>query len=468
MMRSWIVWLVLVVAVSIPLQLSAQNQVLVLEGGTLIDGTGKAPVNDAVVVIEGSRIKAVGVKGKISYPQNAQVIKTEGRTILPGLVDSHIHLKDYMAPMFLRYGVTTVGDTNNHTEWSIQQREALKTGKIKGPRLFISGVAAGGPPADEARVSNPSKQQGFDAYTRPGSDGLPVFAIALHTVDESRSYVRSLLAHHVDMVKVDLGLTQDQLRAIIEEAKKGGVPVVGHSQNIEKAAQVGLKYMEHTDTLGRAILEEMGGPQKVKEGGANPERLMDTSRFDALIAFMVKQGVYVNPTMVARWRASTPRGEEITQAAKQVIRDPGLAFVPAETRESWAKAGGRPDMETYKKVAEFLKKYSDAGGKVIAATDAGMLPGLSLHYEMQMLADAGIPAMKALQAGTLWGAESIGQAKDLGSVEPGKLADITIIEGNPLSDLAATKNVKMVIKDGKVLDTTYDPKFQNPFPRPTK
>src|SRR5689334_9750798 len=123
MMRSWIVWLVLVVAVSIPLQLSAQNQVLVLEGGTLIDGTGKAPVNDAVVVIEGSRIKAVGVKGKISYPPNAQVVKTEGRTILPGLVDSHIHLKDYMAPMFLRYGVTTVGDTNNHTEWSIQQRE---------------------------------------------------------------------------------------------------------------------------------------------------------------------------------------------------------------------------------------------------------------------------------------------------------------------------------------------------------
>ncbi len=468
MVRSWILSIVLLATVSIPLQLLAQNQTLVLEGGTLIDGTSKAPINDAVVVIEGSRIKAVGVKGKVSYPQNARIIKTEGRTILPGLVDSHIHLKDYMAPMFLRYGVTTVGDTNNHTEWSIQQREALKTGKIKGPRLFVSGVAAGGPPADAGRVSNPSKQEGFNAYTRPGSDGLPVFAIALYTVDEGRSYVRSLLAHHVDMIKVDLGLTQDQLHAIIEEAKKGGVPVVGHSQNIEKAAQVGLKYMEHTDTLGRAILEEMGGPEKVKEGGATPERLMDTSRFDALIAFMVKQGVYVNPTMVARWRASTPRGEEIAQAAKQVVKDPGLAFVPAETREYWTKAGGRPDAEAYKKVAEFLKKYSDAGGRVIAATDAGMLPGLSLHYEMQMLADAGIPPMKALQGGTLWGAESIGQAKDLGSVEPGKLADITIIEGNPLNDITATRNVRMVIKDGKVLDTAYDPKFQNHFPRPTK
>src|SRR5207244_12473351 len=106
-----------------------------------------------------------------------------------------------------------------------------------------------------------------------------------------------------------------------------------------------------------------------------------------------------------------------------------LAFVTAETRDSWAKAAGRPDSDAYKKVAEFLKKYSDAGGKVIAATDAGMLPGLSLHYEMQMLTDAGIPAMKALQGGTLWGAESIGQAKALGSVERGKLADITIMPG---------------------------------------
>lgn len=468
MMKPWIVGVVLVATALLPIQLIAQNQVLVLEGGTLIDGTGKAPISDAVVVIEGTRIKAVGVKGKISYPQTARVIKTDGRTILPGLVDSHIHLREYMAPMFLHYGVTTVGDTNNHTEWSIQQREALKTGKIKGPRLFVSGIAAGGPPEDARRVNNPSKQEGFDAYTRPSSDGRPTFAISLHTVDESRSYVRSLLSHHVDMVKVDLGLTQDQLRAIVEEAKKGGVPVVGHSQNIEKAAQVGLKYMEHTDTLGRAILEEMGGPEKVKEGGANPERLMDPSRFDALIAFMVKQGVFVNPTMVARWRASTPRGAEIAHAAAEVIKDPGVAFVPAETRESWVKAAGRADNESYQKVAEFLKKYSAAGGKVIAATDAGMLPGLSLHYEMQMLADAGIPPMKALQAGTLWGAESIGQAKDLGSVEPGKLADITVIEGNPLNDVSVTKNVRMVIKDGKVLDTTYDPKFQNPFPRPTK
>ena len=88
------------------------------------------------------------------------------------------------------------------------------------------------------------------------------------------------------------------------------------------------------------------------------------------------------------------------------------------------------------------------------------------HYEMQMLVDLGIPPMKAIQGATLWGAESIGQGKDLGTIERGKLADITVIEGNPLNDIAATKNIRIVIKDGKVLDTTYDPRFVNPIPRP--
>src|SRR5215813_13109390 len=147
MKRSWTGCIVLIAALLTALPALAQ-QVLVLEGGTLIDGTGRNPIHDAVVVIEGNRIKAAGAKGQVSYPKDAKVIKTDGKTILPGLIDGHIHLKDFMAPMFLHYGVTTFADTNNHTEWSIAQREALKTGKIRGPRLFVSGVAAGGPPAE--------------------------------------------------------------------------------------------------------------------------------------------------------------------------------------------------------------------------------------------------------------------------------------------------------------------------------
>jgi imidazolonepropionase-like amidohydrolase len=206
----------------------------------------------------------------------------------------------------------------------------------------------------------------------------------------------------------------------------------------------------------------------VKEGGSNPERLMDTSLFPALIQFMVKQGVFVNPTMFARWRTSTPRGEEWAKAATELIKDPNLAFVPQPVRDSWTLIARRDqDAEGYRKTAEFLRKYAEAGGKIIAGTDAGALPGLSLHYEMQMLTDAGIPPMKVIQAATLWGAESFGHGRELGSVEVGKIADFTIIEGDPLKDITATRNVRMVIKDGKVVDTSYDPHWVNAVPRPT-
>ena len=440
MIRLWSGCILLIAALLGPHHSYAQDRVLVLEGGTLIDGTGRGPVNEAVVVIEGTRIKAVGTRGQIAYPQNATVIRTEGRSILPGLIDSHIHLRDYMPQMFLRYGVTTVADTNNHTDWIILQREAWKSGKIKGPRLYVSGTAAAGPTAEVSATSHP-----------------------LQTVDEARTYVRGLVAMGVDILKVDLNLTIDQLRAITEEATKAGVTVVGHSQNIRKAAQAGLKYMEHTDTLGRAILEEMG-EGKLAEGGATPERLMDVNLFDPLIQLMVSQGVFLNPTMVARWRSSAPRGQEWANAAAEIIKDPALAFVPEDVRQSWTQLTGRgPDAEGYRKVQEF-RRYVNAGGKLLAATDAGFMPGLSLHYEMQMIVDAGISPIRAIQGATLWAAESIGKQKDLGTIEAGKLADITIVEGNPLTDIAATKNVRMVIKDGQVLDTTYEPGLSMRFP----
>jgi predicted amidohydrolase YtcJ len=126
MAKQWAVIFV-VLAFFAGTTLFGQSQALVLEGGTLIDGTGRNPISDAVVVIEGSRIQAVRTRGRVSYPRNARIVNTQGRTLLPGLIDSHIHLRDYMPPMFLPYGVTTVADTNNYTDWTIAQREALSS-----------------------------------------------------------------------------------------------------------------------------------------------------------------------------------------------------------------------------------------------------------------------------------------------------------------------------------------------------
>ena len=432
----------LVVVIASVIGLTAQQRALVLEGGTLIDGTGKAPLANAVIVVEGSRIKTVGVKGQVTYPANANVIRVDGRTILPGLIDGHVHLRDYQVPMFLPYGVTTIADIHNDTAWSIAQREALKSGRIKGPRLFVSG----------ARVTGP--------LGPPTTDGSYV-----RDVEEARAYVRKLKAAGVDHIKVDLTITDEQLRAVIEESRAAGLPLLGHTRNIKKAVDMGFRHMEHTDTMARALLEQEG--RQIPNGVA-PESLVDPKLFPPLIEYFVKQGVYVNPTLVLVWGASTDRARDWTAAAREVVKDPGLAFVPASAKEAWVREPGRA-RAGYANVKEFLQKYSAAGGKVLAATDTGcceqIVPGLSLHEEMQALTDVGIPPIKALQGATLWAAEVIGQQKDLGSVEPGKLADLTVIEGNPLADITATRHVRLVIKDGAVADTAYDPHWVNPVPR---
>jgi hypothetical protein len=123
----------------------AEAQTLVLQGGMLIDGTGRAPIADSIVVVDGDRIRAVGRRGQVAVPPGAQVIDTTGRTLLPGLVDMHLHLRGWQIPLFLAYGVTTAGDLYNDTQWILGQRALLKSGLMQGPRLFVAGRRVSGP-----------------------------------------------------------------------------------------------------------------------------------------------------------------------------------------------------------------------------------------------------------------------------------------------------------------------------------
>ncbi len=438
-----------------------QNQTLVIEGGTLIDGRGGPPVPNSVIVIQGSRIKAVGVKGKVTYPPGARVIQEEGKTILPGLIDSHIHFREWFPPMFLHYGVTTVYDTANPTDWIIAQRDMVNHGKMKGPRMFVTGLAVDGP-VERSDMNSGAQQGGYNTH--------------VVTVEEARAIVKNNIAQGVDLIKVHEGLTSELLKSAVDEAKSKGLAVVGHSENIRDATLAGLQFMEHTRPLWRAVIQaesqkKLDDIDEKKIESA--EYLMDTKYYAPLIKLMVSKGVFINPTLSGMWRSNNPRSEEWSKAAAELAKDPGLGFVPADVRQSWTRPGPKPDpehaaelAEGFKKVQEFVRQYAAAGGRLTAGTDVtGYVPGMSLSFEMQSLVDCGATTMQAIVAVTKWAAELAHKEKDLGTVEPGKVADIAVIDGDPLKDITAIRNVALVVKDGEVMDTAYDPKFVNPIPR---
>src|SRR5262245_20792419 len=185
-----------------------QSQPLVIEGGTLIDGSGGALVKHSVVIIEGSRIKAVGTKGSVTYPPQAKIIKADGMTVMPGLIDAHIHSLDFFPPLFLHYGVTTVCDTANPTQWVMAQRDALSKGKMKGPRMFVTGEVIDGP----------------DGST----DRRDEYRTHVSTPEQAHAIARKLLRDGVDALKVYQNLTPELLQPLTEEAHKAGTEAVGH------------------------------------------------------------------------------------------------------------------------------------------------------------------------------------------------------------------------------------------------
>lgn len=441
-----------------PFGAAAQERPLVLQGGTLIDGTGAPPIPDAVVIVDGKRIKAVGRNGQVAIPAGANVIDVKGRTILPGLVDMHLHLRGWKIPLYTPYGVTTTGDIHNDTQWILGQRALLQSGVMKGPRMFVSGGRLNGP--NGARLINAAGKIVEDpSYVK--------------TPEEARAYVRYLHALGVNYIKVDFSVTDEQLAAVADEASKFGLPVIGHINNIDTAMSYGIKQIEHLYGVFRAQLIREGKTPPANSPALGAGAGVDMKRLGPLIQKMVEQRVSLDIALY--WWVAPSVWDSVRPEIEKLAKDPGTAFVPEGEKAAWLADPAKSPMysaEGYKNTTDFLKQFAAAGGKFTIDTDgiegsrAGMVPpGLGTHVIMEGVAKMGIPTMKVIQATTLWPAEVMGVAKDYGSVEPGKAADFVIIQGDPLADIRATRNIQMVIMDGKVLDNKYDPKWVNPLPR---
>ena len=444
----------------------SQTSSLVIEGGTLIDGTGTAPKREAAIVIEGSKITAVGEKGKISYPQGARIIPASGKFILPGFIDMHVHWADWMPELFLAYGVTSAVDLAS-SDWTLLQREALWDGRMTGPRLF----AAHGP---------------FDGRLLwDRSNSIPV---------ETAQMVRRLIREagpgraKYALSKAYTELALDELQAMVEESHKVGRNVIAHlgSLDARQAAEAGVDALAHASGVALATItdpvktEELRAFEQLGMGVDFPLYLlyhafMDPAKVDELVGLLVRKKVRIEPDLIntARWAAKR-RQAWIAEDTK-FMQDPNLHYIPlnAFERAIYSKPLERMDgqqrqqlQKGYENLQSFLRKFVRAGGTVLAACDTASysIPGICFHRELELLVDAGLTPMQAIQAATASNAEFL-QESELGTVEPGKLADLIIVREDPLADIKNTNTVDTVIKDGKVMDTRYHADFVNPIPR---
>ena len=175
-----------------------QAATTVITGGTLIDGTGRAPLKNAVVIIEANKFTAVGKRGKLRVPAGARTINAAGKFIIPGLFDSHIHYRDYVPELFLAYGITSVIHMGNPADYILAQRDGINKGEIAGPRIFASG---------------PSLME----LEAPGSNPT----VPVGSADHVRETVRALIARGVDQITVNIDQDPDTFAVMAEEAHKG-------------------------------------------------------------------------------------------------------------------------------------------------------------------------------------------------------------------------------------------------------
>ena len=456
-----------------PTNVAAQAEepaTLVIEGGTLIDGNGGEPVPDVLIVIRGNKIEAVSRKGQAGYPAGAQVLQADEKFILPGLIDAHLHYAGFLAELLLAHGITSVFDIGGRGPVHTVRREAIARGRVLGPRIFVAVESLLGPP-----------KPGLVAYTRErGRQDRPL------TMEEAREAVKRAVAGGADLINIRRGLSQEVFQAAVAEAHRAGLPVVaqpiGPTVYGREAVLAGADVLEHAAGINISIAKD---PSKWKGWGEielhsldpRPFADMDDGKAAELIRLMVERNTYLELDLIGQGRGLHRKRNEWEVQDYELLQNPELAYIPEGTRHKWMSnyiefdAWEPADRERVKKgfqnMERFVGQFARAGGKVMTGTDTSAggwaVPGIGLHREMELLVEAGLTSMESIVAATRNPAEGYRVLDRVGTIEVGKLADLVIVNADPLQDIRNVQKIEWVIKDGKVIDRTYHRWFTDPF-----
>jgi hypothetical protein len=327
-------------------------------------------------------------------------------------------------------------------------------------------------PADEAAESQ------VPTVVRRGLD-------VIHRPEDAAAIVNRLKTAGGDCIKLNENFGGDLFPAVARAAQSAGLRVISHSWNVTDSIRWGIGGVEHMEGIAVATASSARAREAVQgmhlEAGHKNSALyqwMEPAEFERVIRELVERHVFVNPTLAFEWKALTDRSRTHEQEDLRLFSIPALSHVPLDDRlvilgqYHWPDGRRAEEIrqfkEGYRKVQQFLAQFVRAGGRIYAGTDssAATTPGLSLHHEMQLLVDAGLTPMQAIMAATSNGAAVLGLERTLGTVEKGKTADLVLVDANPLQEIANTTKIFRVIKDGRVVDTTYHADYEIPIRRP--
>ena len=419
-------------------QPESPSNITVIEGATVIDSVSETPLEDAVIVIEGDTIRSIGRRGSVEVPANARTVDASGKTIMPGMVNLHGHIgvtvgmgRDYEgfskervqrdANAYLYYGITHMLSLGIDREPMFEFLADQRAGRAGGARLYSAGI-------------------GFTVEgVRPGN------LTDVHypkTPEEAREQVREELAKNVDVIKmwVDDRLGRfpkfdpEIYAAIIDEAHQSNVKVFAH-----------MYYLEDAKELMRRGLDGLAHSVRDKEVDEEFLRLAKENGVTQLTTLAGHHGRFTyadGPTF---------------------LDDPGLAVLfPASvletvgSKEYQQEAAKRPGMATsrkeYANAAKNAATVAAAGIPIAVGTDSGSpghFPGLWEHREMELMVDAGLTPMQAIQAATINGAKFLGVDDRYGTLEPGKVADMIVLDADPLADITNSRKIDSVWMNGK-------------------
>ncbi len=422
---------------SLSQEMRVNDTVTILVGPTLIDGNGDPPKHNAVIIIKGNKI--VAVTNQTEYYREyyslidnktirSNILNLTGKYVIPGLFDMHAHVagvrknsydqdfSENALKTLLDYGITTIRSPAGPTNQSVALKHNVSEGIVEGPEMFTAGRLLNSPQI-----------------------AIPFVERKVGTEEQAQEEVRHQAAAGVDYVKLYVGLPPNLVQAAIDEAHSQRIGVIGHlyMTSWTDAANMGIDALTHGVPVNPYLLPSGDNREQFLENGGGPFDhflwldLVDlnSSEINEMIKALVENDVPVDPTLSIY--------EAILKEAG------GDAFSDPQNQLRWAK------------VLQLTKIMHDRGVQILSGSDIpnfGLIPGASLHNELKLLTEAGIPPLEVIAIATNNGAEVLGIDNRVGTIESGKEADIIILTSNPIENISNTKQIETVIVDGRLDD----------------